>query len=660
MGEGGPVSGPVAKLVLLETTHNGGITQMTWVFTPTHRPEMEAIHAERLRSGYTVRTDAQDLTGVVMAISIRRQLLLLILSITVPVTLVGIFGLLRVWKISGTQLNDSVQQQAELAALAFERWVDSQRRPLETIAAIAADGKTQSLNSVEYGIKTRPYWIDVSIVSAAGAIVRSFPADGKHAPPALVDYLLAETQKRKSWLLVTDRTRDESRPLVAIATPIQTGGAVILRLDGAAIDALFSQIQPPGSAVIAVFDAQGQLLFRKQTGDIPLTVDVGSSPLFNALGAQRVMVAELQSPYDNIRRVYGLCRAGPTDFVIAVGVPSATLYEPMRRQFTRYALFSFLAFICAIIAAIFMQRKIVAPIQRLSAAADALGKGDFSVSAPASATTEMGELGTTFNKMAQEIKEREARLTELDRLKSEFVSSVSHELRTPLTTISTLTHVLRHAHISEAERGEYLETIAAECDRQIDLVTNLLDLARIESGAYKVELGPVDVGQVIQNCLRMIKHSAETRAHEIRAELQQNPITVLADNRTLRRAVCTIAENAVKYTPDGGTIVLGVRTVGDEACIYIKDNGRGITSTDLPHIFDRFYQGHATKGDMEPGVGLGLYLVRGLIEQLGGRISVESEVGSGSTFMIWLSRWVDEDDQRVGKENPYVQTVVDS
>lgn len=595
-----------------------------------------------------------------MTISIRRQLLLLILSITVPFTLVGVFGLLRVWSISRSQLNDSVQQQAELAALAFERWVDSQRRPLETIAAIAADRKMQSLNSVEYGIKTRPYWMDVSIVSAAGAIVRSFPADAKHAPPALVDYLLTETQKRKSWLLVTDRTRDESRPVVAIATPIQTGGAVILQLDGAAIDALFNQIQPPGSAVIAVFDAQGQLLFRKQTDDTPLTIDVGSSPLFNALGAQRVTVAELHSPYDNIRRVYGLCRAGPTDFVIAVGVPSATLYEPMRGQFTRYALFSFLAFVCAMIAAIWMRRKIVHPIQRLSAVATALGKGDFSVSAPTSAATEIRELGTTFNKMAQEIKEREERLAELDRLKSEFVSSVSHELRTPLTTISTLTHVLRHAHPSEVERGEYLDTIAAECDRQIDLVTNLLDLSRIESGAYKVELGPVDVSQVVQNCLRMIKHTAETRNQEITVELPQDPITVLADNKTLRRAVCTIAENAIKYTPNGGTIILGVRTSADEGCIYIKDNGRGISSTDLPHIFDRFYQGHATNGDVEPGVGLGLYVVRGLIEQLGGGISVESEVGSGSTFTICLPVSSDDDEQRVGKENKHAQTIIDN
>jgi signal transduction histidine kinase len=361
-----------------------------------------------------------------------------------------------------------------------------------------------------------------------------------------------------------------------------------------------------------------------------------------------------------VRRVYGLCRAGPTDFVIAVGVPSATLYEPMRVQFTRYALFSLLAFFCAIIAAILMHRKIVHPIQRLNAVASALGKGNFSVSAPSSATTEIRDLGTTFNKMAQAIKEREERLTELDRLKSEFVSSVSHELRTPLTTISTLTHVLRHTQTSEPERREYLDTIAAECDRQIDLVTNLLDLSRIESGAFRVDLGPVDASQIIRDCQRMIKHSAETRHQEIRTDLTQERLQVLAHNNTLRRAVCTMAENAIKYTPDYGTIILGMKTIGDEGCIYIKDSGCGINPSDLPHIFERFYQGHATTGDVEPGVGLGLYVVKGLVEQLGGRISVESEVSCGSTFTICLPRWREDDEERLAKENQHVEAVIDS
>lgn len=106
--------------------------------------------------------------------------------------------------------------------------------------------------------------------------------------------------------------------------------------------------------------------------------------------------------------------------------------------------------------------------------------------------------------MQRRIKEREDRLAELDRLKSEFVSNVSHELRTPLTTISTLTHVLQRTRPSEAQRAEYLETIAAECDRQIDLITNLLDLSRIESGAYALEPVWFDARQITRDCARRI------------------------------------------------------------------------------------------------------------------------------------------------------------
>jgi signal transduction histidine kinase len=405
--------------------------------------------------------------------------------------------------------------------------------------------------------------------------------------------------------------------------------------------------------VIAVFDSQGQLLYRQQTANTPPITEVSSSPLFAALGEERVAVSELRSPYDEVRRVYGLSRVGPTDFVIAVGVPSAILYEPMQRQFIRYLFFIFLAVVCAVVAAILMQRQIVRPIQRLSIAAHALGKGDYSVSAPVDAGGEIGDLGAAFNRMAREIKEREQRLTELDRLKSDFVSSVSHELRTPLTTISTLTHVLQRTNPTDAERREYLQTIAAECDRQIDLVTNLLDLSRIESGAYRMNLASVDAVEIIKECGQVARHGAEMRNQELQLEHPREPVAVLADKTALRRVISTLLENAIKYTADEGKIVLGLNTVNGEVCIFIKDNGSGIDSRDLPHIFERFYQGRAVNSDEEagiraerPGVGLGLYVVRGLVEQLGGRITVESKIGRGSTFTIYLPH-TNRDDHQV-------------
>jgi signal transduction histidine kinase len=606
-----------------------------------------------------------------MKIGIRGRLLLLTFGIAIPLAVIGILALNRMWNLGRAQLDDSVKQQAELAALAFDRWVDSQRQPLITIAAVAGQQKLNASDTnIQFVVSTRPYWLGIDVVDASGKMLLSEPREHEPPPIALVEYLLRETARKDSWVLVTDRTQDASRPIFAIAAPIQTGGAVIARIDGAVINELFRDIELPGSGIIAVFDGRGELLYRKQTATTRVTPEVTSSPLFSALGNQRVTVVELQSPYDRITRVYGLCRAGTTDFVISVGIPSATLYEPMGRQLNRYVVLSLGALGVAVLAAIFLQRNIVRPIHRLQHAAISLGKGDLGARAPIDSAREIGELGAAFNLMATQIKEREERLTELDRLKSDFVSSVSHELRTPLTTIKTLTHVLQRANPSPAEQREYLDTIAAECDRQIDLVANLLDLSRIESGGYEVELEPVKPDEVVLSCAKLQELSAKARGQTIVTKLPKDPLVVLANKTVLRRILCTLVENSIKYTPDQGEIILGVMSAGREVALYVKDNGSGIRKKDLPHVFERFYRGGAAPTAAEhqdsevgnpsdqPGVGLGLYLAQGLVTQLRGRMTVESEVGRGSTFTLYLPVWSGDENEKREEERRHVETVI--
>jgi signal transduction histidine kinase len=263
--------------------------------------------------------------------------------------------------------------------------------------------------------------------------------------------------------------------------------------------------------------------------------------------------------------------------------------------------------------------------------------------------------------MAGQIAEREERLKELDRLKSEFVSSVSHELRTPLTTIKTLTHVLQRDDPTEAERQEYLETIAAECDRQIDLVLNLLDLSRIESGAYKVSLSRVNVASVINTCLLTERHATEVRGQTLTSDLPDALPDALADPAALRRVLCSLIENAIKYTPDGGQITVRASRADDHVAISVVDNGCGINRQDMSHVFEKFYRGRpaadngASNASPEefaetPGVGLGLYLARTIVEHLGGRITVENNAEGGATFTIYLPAWLGEEETVVESE----------
>ncbi len=592
---------------------------------------------------------------------IRARLLALAVGIAVPLALVGAADLRRVWQSNRTQLDESLKQRAELAAVAFERWTDAQRQPLATLAAEAAEQSLRSpqlADHLRHTVQTHPYWIDARLVGQDGETLVSQPQGREPPPRALTDHLLSEVQARDSWALATDRTRDEARPIFALAVPAAGEGVVMARVDGAAINELFSDIEMSERAVIAVFDSENRRLYRRQTTLEPIDLSVSGAPLLAALGAGHTAVVEMESPYDGVRRVYGLARAGDTGCVVSVGIPSSTLYEPARRQLNRHVMFSLVALACAVIAAMLIARGIVRPILRLRNATQEIGAGDFAARAPVSGGGEIGELGAAFNRMAAQIAEREERLKELDRLKSEFVSSVSHELRTPLTTIKTLTRVLQRGRLSEEEQREYLETIAAECDRQIDLVLNLLDLSRIESGAYKIARTKVSPSEVVMACARVEERAAQVRGLTLEVDAPVEVPHVLTDREALRRVVCSLVENAIKYTPEGGRVTIKARVSreSEDVEITVQDTGCGILSEDVPFVFEKFFRGRpapsvtsmtdATDSLADcteaPGVGLGLYLAHRIVGQIGGNISVESPPegeSTGTAFTVRLPAW---------------------
>ena len=323
--------------------------------------------------------------------------------------------------------------------------------------------------------------------------------------------------------------------------------------------------------------------------------------------------------------------------------------------------------LCAVAAAFITGRNIGRRLKRLDQAAQKIGEGDFTARVPNSSRSDAEELTAlekSFNRMAEGVVARRNRFVELDSLKSDFVSSVSHELRTPLTTIKALTRLLMRGELAEEKRREYLETISVECDRQIDLVLNLLDLSRIEGGVFRLSMEKVDVGEVIQSCVKSETSAAERRRHKLEIQTFATVPPVCADPKALRRVLSNLIENAIKYTPDGGLITLFAREDDDSVSIGVKDNGRGIPNEDLPVLFDKFHRGkpathseamrNAT-GDAAlledadvSGVGLGLYLGKNVMERMGGSISVESEVGRGSTFTLHLSAWRNAD---CGKES---------
>lgn len=252
------------------------------------------------------------------------------------------------------------------------------------------------------------------------------------------------------------------------------------------------------------------------------------------------------------------------------------------------------------------------------------------------------------------VKEQTARreAERASRVKDEFLAAVSHELRTPLTTIKTLTRVLQRREMTDEERAEYLADIASECDREIDLVLNLLDLSRINAGGVQIEAKRTDAGEVVRACEKLVRGAAEQRDQKISVEIAPELPFICADHSALRRALCAIAENAIKFTPNDRRITFrAARSHDKEVFVEIEDEGRGIAEEDLPRVFDKFYRGRNAGGAMQasaeevPGIGLGLNLAQTLVEGMNGKIEVESRLEKGTKFTVRLPIWSEEDNR---------------
>ena len=572
------------------------------------------------------------------------------MGVALPLVGVGLAGLLWTRAASRQQVDVSLQNQAALAAAAFEKWLDNQREPLLTVAAsVGEEPGPLNFRDFRFFVTTRPSWIALRIFDSAGKGA-TYPENLARELPEAPANLLDAVGRGWGAVEMVFPEGAEERPVLIVGQPIEGGGAVIAYVDATAIREVFEEIELPNDGVIVVFDPSHRVVYRSRPFGYgnPLGEDLSGTPLVDSLEESSSAVVEGTSPLDQTRRMYGLARVGNTGCIVAVAVPSSSLYEPARQQINRYFLLSGLAFILATAAALLIARTIVQPIRKLRGVANRLGAGDLATRADVRERGELGELGSAFNRMAESLEERDARLSELDRLKSEFVGSVSHELRTPLTTIKTLTRVLQRGTVNEAERREYLETIAAECDRQIDLVLNLLDLSRIEAGAFSLAPKRVDVADVVGACVKIERHAADLRGHLLREDIAEGLPDALGDRVALRRVLCSLVENAFKYTPDGGAVTISARPAGgDEVAIGVSDTGMGIAPSDLPHIFEKFYRGgragaEGEDGPETPGVGLGLYLAKTIVDHLGGRLEVRSSVGKGSTFTIYLRAWQED------------------
>jgi two-component system, OmpR family, sensor histidine kinase KdpD len=230
-----------------------------------------------------------------------------------------------------------------------------------------------------------------------------------------------------------------------------------------------------------------------------------------------------------------------------------------------------------------------------------------------------------------------AALKEIDRVKTELLSTVSHELRTPLGSIKGYaTTLLTHGNkLKKDEQREFLEIIDSEADRLRELIENLLDMSRLEAGVLRIDKEPARLAGIAREVTRKVQLAAPE--HELRLEWPADDPLVNADHKRIYQVVQNLLTNAVKYSPDGGCIVLSASCERRDLIVAIADQGLGMPSAELDRIFDRFHRVRSTMSRVIGGTGLGLAICKGLVEAHGGRIWAESEgEGKGSTFYFTL------------------------
>jgi signal transduction histidine kinase len=227
----------------------------------------------------------------------------------------------------------------------------------------------------------------------------------------------------------------------------------------------------------------------------------------------------------------------------------------------------------------------------------------------------------------------------VEQMKSEFVSNVSRELRSPLTSIYGFAETLLRDDVlfGEEERNTFLGYIASEAGRLTSIVDRLLAVAQLDSGDLQVQLAATDVGEIVTEVVAAAMQSLVLDGHEFVLDLPPEPLAADADREKLRQILMDLVENAVKYSPGGGTVRVSARRRDDTVEVSVDDEGIGIPQAEQSRIFAKFYRAESGGRDLASGgTGLGLFIAKELLAAMRGRISVRSAEGSGSTFVFTL------------------------
>lgn len=306
------------------------------------------------------------------------------------------------------------------------------------------------------------------------------------------------------------------------------------------------------------------------------------------------------------------------------------LYREYRASFNEALLYAALAAsIVAVIVSIVLSQRVIAPLRAMMNASQRIAEGRYEERVQVQSVDELGQLAARFNQMAE-------KLGQVESMRRRLIGDVSHELRTPLTAIKGSMEGLLDGILPATE--ETYQHIHSEADRLNRLVNDLQELSRVEAGAYQLDVRPVDPEIIVRTVVKRLVSQLESRRIALDLNLPADLPRLLADEDRAVQVLTNLVANAIQHTAEDGKVMISAVRIADEVQISVRDNGIGIPTEHLPHIFDRFYRVDKSRSRRAGGgSGIGLTIAKHFVEAMGGRIWAESEGESeGSVFTFTL------------------------
>ncbi len=425
-----------------------------------------------------------------------------------------------------------------------------------------------------------------------------------------------------------ERLGSEARLVAAIAasTGLRDSGHLGAALEDAALDV---------NSRLIVLDETGRAV-ADSIGKTGLGKDYSSRPEIERALAGGYGAHTRLSPAGRLALyvAYPVQRDGA---VIGVAYSSAQTFSiiTLLRDY-RARLGSFVALFAAVtlLIAELLARWLSRPLRRLEAGAAAFASGDHSARVRPAGSRETRAVGEAFNTMADEVGRVVAELKNEERRKSQFVSDVSHELRSPLTAIRGTAETLLEGDVPDEDERRFLATIVRESERLARLAEDLLALQRIEGATGELPIRRIDLRAVTQGAADSLEHFTSQRS--VRVEIVGDAPAVLGDPDRLQQVVANLLDNASRHMSGGGTVTIELGRDETYALLSVLDEGPGIDEDALPHVFDRFYRAQTSRDRSTGGAGLGLAIVRAIVDRHAGEITAVNRPEGGTRFTVRL------------------------